>query len=457
MGRFASTPGLILVGMLAACTGSRRPPVLWIVLDTVSAGHLALYGGRARMPAVEAFARDALVFESAWSNFPETQFSHWSMFTGVMPEAHGNIPAFGTSGHVGPTVAELLGGRAWATAAFIGGATLDGASSGLDRGFDHYDDEDLMAPPLLARPALDVSTRARDWIAGAKRPWFVFAHFFDAHFPYMPSNPGLYDPRPRSRLDGTHQSLAPYRDFGAPMDPVDLAHIVALYDAEITEMDRHVGDLLARLRGDEIVILTADHGESFEHGYLFNHRAVLYDSVLHVPLIIKAPGVEPGRARERVELLDLYPTLLTLLDLSVETPLDGRSLLEKDPGRPGRFRLAPLPEGERRFYSRTDPWLEGALLGLRTDEWKLIWNGDALTAFDLRLDPEELRPAEAPAALLDGPRDYAGKLGLHAPFTRPLPPRRPPADRPPPDPRAQDTRLLEQLGYVERPSPQPAP
>lgn len=448
-----ATSPLILLVALGALGCRSRPPVLWIVMDTVRADHLALYGGRVHLPKIEAFARQALVFEQASSNFPETQYSHWSMFTGVLPEIHGNIPQAGTSGYTGPTLGQALGSKGYKTAAFIGGATLKASACGLDRGFQLYDDHHLMAPPFMARPSLEVATRTRDWIAAADRPYFAFSHYFDAHFPYMPSNPRRYDPIGSGRVDGTDETLSPYRDFGAPMPPQDLEHVVALYDAEIAEMDNSVGDLLASLSGDEIVIITSDHGESFEHGYLFNHRAVLYESVLHVPLIIKAPGLAAGREPTPVELLDLFPTVLELAGLGVDAPIQGRSLVEPDPNNKAAFRPIQVPSPAPRAYGRTDPFLEAPLLSLRSASWKVIWEEGEPRAYALDVDPQEQRPLAPPDLLLDGPGDYARRLAELTAYHKTLPARLPPPELPPPDRRAPDAQQLKALGYVDHGQP----
>ena len=105
-------------------------------------------------------------------------------------------------------------------------------------------------------------------------PFFAFVHYFDAHFPYTPQAPWdtRYDPDYKGTLDGRDRSLDPYRRGEATPSPRDVEHILALYDGELSELDAALAPLLAAIPQDAVVIITADHGESFEHDYWFNHR-----------------------------------------------------------------------------------------------------------------------------------------------------------------------------------------
>jgi len=425
------------------------PSVLWISLDTVRADHLSLYGGRASCPNLQAVADEGLVFEQAISHFPETQFSHWSMLTGVLPEAHGNVPGTGGSAYTGPTIAELTVGAGYDTAAFIGGVTLLDRDCGLSRGFQLYDDQFVPDPLTQARPASEVTRAAVSWIETRQGPWFAFVHYFDAHFPYTPQRSDLYDHDYHGTMDGTEATLAPHRDHGAPMAPRDLEHVVALYDAEITELDDALASLLAATGPDTMVVITSDHGESFENGYLFNHRSVLYDSVLHVPLIVKAPGLTPGRVARQVGLVDLLPTVATVAGLPLPKPIHGRSLLTRAPD--GGLQPASAAHGEDSLlWARTDPWLPGALLAARGGDHKAIWDEHGQgRAYDLAADPSELEQLPVPPQLSHAPNDYRLLLQQMAPLQRPLPLRVLPLD-------AAERLRLEALGYLpHRPEPDP--
>lgn len=419
-------------------TGAGGPNVLWVTIDTVSAGHLAPYGGRVPVPTLESLG--GVRVAQAYSNFPETALSHWSFFTGVLPEVHGNVPGNGQSRYAGPSIAELARARGYATAAFIGGVTLVDASCGLSRGFDRYDD----ALPAGAdhRPAAEIVQLATGWIAEQKGPWFVWVHLFDAHLPYTPADATRFDPDYAGTIDGTEAKLAPYRESRGAPPARDLAHVEALYDAEIAEMDAALAPLVAGLHGDEVVVVNADHGESFAHGYLFNHRAVLWDDVLHVPLWVKAPGLTAGAADGLFSLVDLAPTVAELAGWSVTAPFMGASRVGLLRGGGG---------GATVHHARTDPWLPpspgepGPRFAVRTATEKRIREADgSACTYDLRTDPGEVHGACVAA-------DDAGFAAYTAAIESMARYRRPEAARGAPG--MPTGEMLEKLGYVDHPVP----
>lgn len=417
--------------------GEGGPNILWVTLDTVSAEHLAPWGGRVPLPTLEALG--AVRVKEVFSNFPETALSHWSMFTGVLPEVHGNVGAQGHSRYSGPSMAEIAHARGYATGAFIGGMTLRDAWTGLSRGFDVYNDS-MIPPREVQVGAPQVISAANTWIAAQKGPWFAFVHLFDAHVPYAPRNAARFDPDYAGTLDGKEASLAPYRDHGAPIEPGDLAHVEALYDAEIAELDADLAALFRQLKGDEIVIVTADHGESFAHGYLFNHRAVLWDDVLHVPLYVKAPELKPQAVEGMLSLVDLAPTVVDLAGWGATAPFQGQS-------RVGLLR--GLGGGAPSFWARTDPWVPllpgepGPRFAFRTPTTKRIREADGTSCvYDLVADPEELH-----GRCDDPPSDgdwstYNAAITAMAPYQRAVGPA-------PSKERLTPTELLEKLGYVD--------
>ena len=170
----------VWIALLAACTRPVSPPaqggpsVLWISLDTVRADRLAVYGGPAATPTLDVLAREDVVYERAFSHFPETGLSHWSMMTGVLPEVHGNVPAAADSAWTGPTAAELARARGYRTGAFIGGVTLTSEATGLDRGFDLYDDSFPTDPRDMKRDGAEVVRRALAWQGLQEGPSLTF-------------------------------------------------------------------------------------------------------------------------------------------------------------------------------------------------------------------------------------------------------------------------------------------
>lgn len=270
--------------------------VVLISVDTLRADHLGCYGdARATTPQIDGLAAAGVRFERAQAPVPLTLPSHATILTGLRPPAHG---ARGNTMRLEPgalTLAEILSARGMSTAAFVGAAVLRSAA-GLSQGFDVYDD-DMGGAPSAAhaeRPAAEVSRRATAWLeANHARPFFLFLHYFDPHYPYSPPEPFA------SRGD----------------DP---------YAGEIAYTDEQVGRVLDALQAlghaeDTLVIFTADHGESRGEHDEPTHGWFVYQSTLRVPLIIRGPGVSPGRVvSERVGLVDILPTVLARL--SAEPP-----------------------------------------------------------------------------------------------------------------------------------------
>ncbi|HEX4823168.1 MAG TPA: sulfatase-like hydrolase/transferase [Candidatus Polarisedimenticolaceae bacterium] len=300
-----------LAVVLAGCGGRPRDVVV-ITLDTFRADRLGCYGStRGLTPRLDAFAREAVVFADASCAVPLTLPSHAVIFTGRYPSTTGVrnngafvVPASET------TLAEALAARGWRTGAVIAAFPLK-ARFGLSQGFEIFD-EDLPAVALepgrtfavhfAERDATAVTDRALAvWARLAGKPRFLWAHYFDAHAPYT----------------------APAR-FAA-------AHPDAPYDAEVAYVDEQVGrllDTLERDAPDALIVIAGDHGESLgEHGEK-THGVFLYQSTVHVPLMIRAPRrwPKPGVIEAPVSLADVMPTVLGTVDVPAPPGLDGADL-----------------------------------------------------------------------------------------------------------------------------------
>lgn len=416
--------------------------LLIISLDTVRADRLGVYGGPAETPTLTALAAQGTRFDAAMTQFPETCLSHWSMLTGVLPEVHGNAPAHAGSRYLGPTLAELAAHAGYATAAFIGGVTLQDSVCGLARGFGVYDDQFPIDPTDMRRPGREVTRAATTWIEAQERPWFAFVHYFDAHFPYTPAPPWdtRYDPDYRGRLTGSDVDLRPYRDGGEVPTPRDLAHVLALYDGELSELDAAIAPLIAAVGADTVVVVTSDHGESFEHGYYFNHRDGLWDDVLHVPWIVRAPGVTAGgRVAAQVGLVDLAPTVAVLAGLPLDARMQGTSRVPELEGT--------RTSGEDMHYALTDPWRPLAQFAARTPTSKVIWTEESAWVYDLRNDPVEEAPREAP------PDSFAGVRQAYRDRIEALAPHRGEAPQQDRFISEEEAARLEALGYADRDPP----
>jgi arylsulfatase A-like enzyme len=370
----------------AGCTRPAADNVLLISFDTTRADHLSAYGyPRVTSPSIDSLAKRGTLFTRAYSHVPSTLPSHSTMFTGLLPPQHGvrcngkyRLPASRT------TLAEILANAGFATGAVVGAFPL-AARFGIAQGFATYDD-DFASSALTAkrrkgrmddpgfwighefvdfeRGADEVTDRAVAWLEGRKPRWFLFAHYFDPHWPYEPAD----DWRPM---------------YESP------------YDAEIAYADAHLGRLLdkvATMPGRTLIVFTADHGEGLgDHGEAMHNR-FLYDATMRVPLVIALEGaVLPNRRVESlVGHVDLLPTVLELLGVAAPKGLAGHSLVPL---------LAGGTEPERPLYAETlVPALERPL-GIEVRAWmetpyKLIHTetpaGDRVELYDFVADPAEL-------------------------------------------------------------------
>jgi arylsulfatase A-like enzyme/Tfp pilus assembly protein PilF len=362
---------LCVAGLAAGCAPDRPRDVVVITLDTLRADRLGAYGNPDGLtPNLDRLAAEATLFEHAVSPVPVTLPSHASLFTGRYPTATGVL---NNGTFVVPeaerTLAELLGDEGWSTAAVVAAYPLE-ARYGLAQGFDRYDDRLPSIPesnagvvPLFfsERRADAVTDRAlAAWERMAGAPRFLWVHYFDPHVPYDPPEPF------RSRCPDS------------------------LYDGEVAFLDSQVGRLLdgiAASSPDAIVAVTSDHGEGLgEHGES-THGVFLYETTLHVPWLLRAPGLLPAglRVAEPVSLVDLLPTVAALVGLPVPDDLDGidlRAVIDGSRSGPrALYAESYLPLLEYRF-SPLAMIREGALKYIAAPGPEL---------YDLGADPDELR------------------------------------------------------------------
>jgi choline-sulfatase len=296
------------VGVLSACGRGQKTSVVLISVDTLRADHLPAYGYRAvETPAIDALARDSILFENAYCQVPLTLPSHAVILTGRPPYENGvrdNV-GFRLAPSM-PTLASLLKDAGYATGAAVSSLALR-ADRGLDSGFNSYDDRFSKQSPD-ERPGTESSAallRFLDTAAG--RPAFLFLHVYEPHTPY------------------------------APPEPFRTRYAASPYDGEIAAADAAVGGFVAELKrrglyDRAIVVLLADHGEGLgDHGE-DEHGVFLYREAIRVPLLVKLPGGR--RAGERVTrpvgLVDVLPTVVSALGLPPPAGVRGASLLDGD-------------------------------------------------------------------------------------------------------------------------------
>ncbi len=351
-------------------TRDREMNVLLVTLDTLRADRVGCYGYReGRTPNMDELARDGVLFLNATCQVPLTLPSHASILTGLYPTAHGvhNNGTYTLSPeHV--TLAEVLTDAGFLTAAFTASFSVD-SRFGVNQGFEVYDDsfqQDSPFKPLNSeRRAEDVFASFSSWLdRNVSEKFFAWVHFFDPHLPYDPP-PGYL------------------KDF-----------INRPYDGEVAYMDHYIGEIVRSLRakgllGRTLIILAGDHGEAFGERGEAGHGIFLYEMAMQVPFILYAENRIPAGkiVRSRVRLIDIFPTILDMLDLSEGGGggVDGTSLI-------------PIIEGQRKkdldsyletFYPRENHgWSE--LLGLVSGKWKYI-EAPRPELYDLDDDPEEIK------------------------------------------------------------------
>jgi arylsulfatase A-like enzyme len=353
------------------------PNVLLIVLDTVRADRLSLYGyERSTTPTLERLAQRGIRFDEARATAPWTLPSHGSMFTGHWPHELGEEWMTPLRGNF-PTLAEYLGNRGYATAGFVANVGYCSEETGLARGFTHYEDyllEDLdplrtcglvehltSASSGIIR-AVDISSlrplkrfvnRWLDpkrknaalvrraflgWVSqrsDTSRPFFAFLNFFDAHQQYLlpPGARPRYVSYPVTTEEFTVvYELWPFLDkTKLPPRYIKLARDA--YDDCLGYLDEQLGLLFDALQRHGVldrtlVVVTSDHGEGLGEHNLFDHGESLYRTEIRVPLVIRPPsGLNRSMVvRETVSLRDLPATIVDLLRLGAGSPFPGESL-----------------------------------------------------------------------------------------------------------------------------------
>lgn len=327
-----------------ACPSPITPRnVVLISIDTLRADHLGCYGyDRQTTPHLDSLAARGVRFERAFTVASWTLPAHMSLMTSRYPHGHGVERQDQSLAKDVTVLAELLKTEGVRTGGVISWFFVS-ARYGFDRGFEEFfellpEKEDLSA----YRKAEDVIDTAIDWLGGRgaeRRPFFLFVHLFDPHIDYSP--PSAYAERFRagdSTIDGSYASLQPYirglRENAPRIDPEDLKAVVALYDAEVRYVDDQIGRLLATLEemglaDSTLVVVTSDHGEEFDdHGSMEGHQWTLYDEVLRIPLILRAPGGPAARVEQRLaEIIDIAPTILDWMGIAPPDEFLGASLL----------------------------------------------------------------------------------------------------------------------------------
>jgi len=434
----------------------RGPSVLLVTVDTLRADHLGAYGHPEPVsPQVDALAARGVVYERAIAASSRTAPSHASILTSRWVRDH-SIAYYNGYSRLGdePTLAAAFRANGYATAAFVSNGVLS-QRMGLTRGFDLYDDElpeQERNRAEFERTAQRTTERALAWLADARVPWFVWVHYNDPHGPYMPPPP--YDQG--AFFSGVARGSAvdvPERRMAVIDDPSGAGGLPAYqklgdlvlprdyrrrYAAEIRHLDDWLGRLVASAEPGAgaaglVLVLTADHGESQgEGGVFFSHGTGTMPDVVHVPLIVKAPGLAPGRSRDLVHHVDVLPTILDLAGLPARPDAAGTAL--------ARHWRAGTPVPERVLFADVGREVSG-------------YRGDHIERSHIEQDGSVTRSAFrwradggwAPAAVQGDLRAQVESYAAREPSTLEAP-----------APSAAEIERLRALGYVAPESDAPA-
>ena len=367
---------------------AESPNILLLSIDTLRADRLGCYAyPLPTSPHIDKLAEGGLLFEDAICEVPLTAPSMGSMLTSRYPRMNGTTRNGLRLPPDTRTVAQYLQDAGYHTFCVQSNWTLKGKLSGIDRGFDIYNDsfeekrwgiiKGERSGPRVTELAIQY-LQERD----ESKPFFGWVHYTDPHAPYV-------------KHDG-------FNPAGRSLRMKKRERVRAKYDSEVAFTDDQVGQLLKHVPENTVVVFVADHGESlYEHNYL-GHGRRIYQNNLHIPLIIHGPGIEAGRISAPARGIDMGPTLLGLAGLNTPDGMLGLDLLGEDlPNERPRVvetygGAVPKLPGAKAIMANKGPQLQGILL----EGWKLIIQGDSEPElYRLENDPGELKnlAAEEPA------------------------------------------------------------
>ncbi len=400
--------------ILGPASGEEEPPnVLLLSIDTLRADHLSAYGyGRQTSPAIDDWARrSAVVFENAVAQAPWTLPSHVSLFTGQEAIRHG-INHYGSAPPSLEMLAEILRRQGYATGAVTGGGYLR-PQFGFAQGFDRF----RYWPKILADEELEQGTdQALSWLTAHRdRPFFLFFHTYEVHFPHRRREPyfskladweSLRQPLTRIQMRPNDPSddltwagdrfvvrRPGSKEWAEGLSDAEKNLAASMYDSAIAYTDTQVARLFARLEelsltDNTLVILTSDHGEALGedgragHNYLAEHN-------LMVPLIVGFPdGRGAGRRVEsQVRSIDVLPTILDYLGLGASSRSDGRSLLPLVEGGDGDWPAEAWSYASSANYGLALRYRNRLKYVFNNTAWSTLLGGEEL--YDLGADPAE--------------------------------------------------------------------
>lgn len=407
-----------------------NPNILLIVMDATRARNLSCYGyERTTTPNLDQLAENSVLYEQAITSAGWSLPAHASLFTGLYASRHG---ADDQHKYLEPehlTLAEILSAHGYHALAFCENPYV-GPATGLDRGFQWFNRSFNTSVKPVFKKAEIFKRKFRNAIAQVQgghdsgaaninrhvleslrrlksepKPFFMFLHYEDTHAPYrLPKSFARFLPKGVDLQSAMQVNQDPWKHLIDPkkMQESDFEILRALYDNELYYVDYRIGQILNELKAMQIfdntmVVVTADHGENLgDHG-MMAHKYCLYDTLMHVPLIIhySAGATKPGHVQHQVQTLDLVPTILNMLgetDSDLFRSLQGYDLLSS---HRREFTIAEQSRPDlSKFYTRFPgvdvSRFDRALTMIRDDHYKYIWASDGKhELYDRVADPNE--------------------------------------------------------------------
>jgi len=388
-----------------------RVKILMIAIDTLRADRLGCYGyNKPNMtPHIDQLAKDGVLFERCIAENNVTQSSFVTMMTGKSPYQHGivNMKPTTIPSRLIP-LSQILRKNGYRTAAVDCNTRITGKfNPWFKRGYQTYIDPAGQGKTHLTVPAHEINRHALGWLQNHRqeKDWFLFVHYWDPHFPYLPqpsfTRMHVHSPRQLQQAPGLNTVLRePLWSFIRrwSKDINNPQHINELYDAAVSQADDAVGQLVSHLRDwgiweNTLVILVSDHGESLgEHRIYYDHHG-LYEPTIHVPLILSCPTKLPAQRRipDLVQHADILPTILDIAGIPIPRhiqPLDGFSMVPTIEGKAKNVRPYAISCEANWQLKRC----------IRTPYWKLIqslepdvYGNPRFELYNLKLDPKETK------------------------------------------------------------------
>ena len=385
---------------------SAEPHLVLLSVDTLRADAVGAYGAEgAKTPTIDALAAAGMLFEDAHTTIGKTGPAFASIFTSLYPPTHGARRNAQRMRSDIPVLAELLGEAGYEAAAFISNWTLRADLVGLNRGFDHYDEEFNQARNaggVTERDADDIVKATERWLRRRAddeerngRPLFLWVHFSDPHSPYLERG-GFTPPLPprKTRTAGWQKRWR--------------------YQSEVNYVDHWLGRLSEaieeRLPGPRFTLFLSDHGESMgEHSYWGHGKNVHWPNT-RIPMILAGPGLPTGlEVQAPVGVVDVLPTVLDLLGIEAPDGLEGQSLVPTG-GETQAIQRPRYVIGDRHTAlfnksRRNSPYENPLQISMELDGAKVVhdFSKRRTVYFDLTVDPREEKPLSEPPVELVPP------------------------------------------------------